>query len=393
MPRCHLTKEFVEEVKNTPVTKRTMFLDTELKTLVLEMRPVCKGTWYFRERGADGKFTMQRLGPLQKMSLYQARLKGWELQKKLNANGNGSDPLFPQGADLCLEHFIYEYYLPYVQTRKRSWKSELGMLRRYVLPILGDMSMKDVTSLDLFHWQDILRQKGLAATTCNRSLFLIKYIFNSAQRWGHIPESPARDVSSLPEEDFRERYLSNEEARRLLEVLNTETNISAAHVIRLLLFTGARKSEILSARWENVNMERRMLTVPLSKSGRARHIPLSDAALQIFKELPRDSEWVFPSNRTKHHMTSVFSVWNKVRRKAGLEDVRMHDLRHSFASFLINSGCSLYEVQRILGHHDPKVTTRYAHLTQDSLLKAANIVADKIGIYQHKKTYRQKPCH
>lgn len=92
-------------------------------------------------------------------------------------------------------------------------------------------------------------------------------------------------------------------------------------------------------------------------------------------------------------MTSVFSVWNKVRRKAGLEDVRMHDLRHSFASFLINSGCSLYEVQRILGHHDPKVTTRYAHLTQDSLLKAANIVADKIGIYQHKKTYRQKPCH
>ncbi|MBQ8744113.1 MAG: site-specific integrase, partial [Mailhella sp.] len=214
----------------------------------------------------------------------------------------------------------------------------------------------------------------------------------SAQRWGHIPESPARDVSSLPEEDFRERYLSNEEARRLLEVLNTETNISAAHVIRLLLFTGARKSEILSARWENVNMERRMLTVPLSKSGRARHIPLSDAALQIFKELPRDSEWVFPSNRTKHHMTSVFSVWNKVRRKAGLEDVRMHDLRHSFASFLINSGCSLYEVQRILGHHDPKVTTRYAHLTQDSLLKAANIVADKIGICQSKKPYRRNEC-
>jgi len=324
--------------------------------------------------------------------VYQARLKGWELQKRQKAHGNNTDQRPLQGAELSLEQFIYEYYLPYVQTRKRSWKSELGMLRRYILPFMGDMRMKDVTRLDFFRWQDFMRDKGLAATTCNRSLFLLKYIFNNAHRWGHLPSSPARDVSSLPEEDFRERYLNDEEARRLLNVLNTEENRLAAHVIRLLLFTGARKSEILSARWENVDMERRVLTVPLSKSGRARHIPLSDAALMIFKAIPRDSEWVFPSNKTGNHMKSVFKVWDRVRKRAGLQDVRMHDLRHSFASFLVNSGCSLYEVQKILGHHDPKVTTRYAHLAQDSLLKAANLVADKIGVHLHKKSYRQNFC-
>ena len=183
----------------------------------------------------------------------------------------------------------------------------------------------------------------------------------------------------MPEKEFRERYLSEDEARRLLEVLKEEKDQQTAHVIRLLLFTGARKSEILAARWESVDLVRRILTVPLSKSGKARHIPLSDAALQVLADLPRRSEWLFPSPRTAGHITSVFTVWDRVRTEAGLKDVRLHDLRHSFASFLVNDGCTLYEVQKILGHHDPKVTTRYAHLAQDSLLRAANTVGRRLG--------------
>ena len=139
-------------------------------------------------------------------------------------------------------------------------------------------------------------------------------------------------------------------------------------------------------------MERRILTVPLSKSGKARHIPLSDTALQVLADIPRRSEWLFPSARTKGHITSVFQTWDRVRTRAGLKDVRLHDLRHSFASFLVNSGCSLYEVQKILGHHNPKVTTRYAHLAQDSLLRAANIVSRKIGTRKNEKTFPQNSC-
>jgi len=114
-----------------------------------------------------------------------------------------------------------------------------------------------------------LHDKGLSPATCNRVLFLVKYVFNCARRWGFIAESPARDVQALPEKEFRERYLSEEEARRLLNVLNAEKDQQSANVVRLLLFTGARKSEILAARWENVDVERRILTVPLSKSGKA----------------------------------------------------------------------------------------------------------------------------
>ena len=125
-------------------------------------------------------------------------------------------------------------------------------------------------------------------------------------------------------------------------------------------------------------MERRILTVPLSKSGKSRHIPLSDAALEVLREIPCTSGWLFPSSRTGKAISSVFRAWDRVRRNAGLEDVRLHDLRHSFASFLVNSGCTLYEVQKILGHHNPKVTMRYAHLAQESLLRAVNMVGENL---------------
>jgi len=131
--------------------------------------------------------------------------------------------------------------------------------------------------------------------------------------------------------------------------------------------------------------------VPLSKSGKARHIPLSDAALQVLAEIPHKAEWLFPSSRTESHLSTIYAAWDRVRERAGIKDVRLHDLRHSFASFLVNSGCSLYEVQKILGHQNPKVTTRYAHLAQDSLLRAANIVGEKLGEKGEKRHRSRKP--
>ena len=245
--------------------------------------------------------------------------------------------------------------------------------------MFSETKLEAITRFALSQWLEGLRDKGLSPATCNRALFLVKYVFNCARRWGFITESPARDVQALSEKEFRERYLSEEEARRLLNALDTEKDRQAAHVVKLLLFTGARKSEILAARWENIDMKRRLLTVPLSKSGKARHIPLSDAALQVLAEIPHKSEWLFPSSRTGSHISTIYAVWDRVREQVGLKDVRLHDLRHSFASFLVNSGCSLYEVQKILGHQNPKVTTRYAHLTQDSLLRAANLIGYKLG--------------
>ncbi len=126
-----------------------------------------------------------------------------------------------------------------------------------------------------------------------------------------------------------------------------------------------------------------MLTVPAarSKSKKPRHIPLSDAAVELLQALPRqdDIPWVFFNPKTKKPPVSIFYAWDSIRKKVGLEEVRLHDLRHSYASFLVNAGRSLYEVQKLLGHHDPKVTMRYAHLSPQAMLEAVNIVGNVVG--------------
>jgi len=379
MPRCHLTLSFVKHLQTERPAKRTMYMDMDFRTLLLEVRPTGTGTWYFRYK-ESGKFTLFKIGTLEDVSVLEAKAKAFELQRTVLRNGDVlAKPYELQVQRMTFSAFIHEHYTPHAKSRKRSWKAEQGILRRDILPALGEMRLDSITRFTLIRWQEGMLGKGLAASTCNRALFLLKYAFNCARRWGFIAESPARDVQALPEKEFRERYLSEEEARRLLDELDAEKDQQAAHVIRLLLFTGARKSEILTARWENVDVGRGILTVPLSKSGKARHIPLSDAALNVLANIPRSSEWLFPSPKTAGHMTSIFKAWDRVRTKAMLKDVRLHDLRHSFASFLVNDGCSLYEVQKILGHHDPRVTTRYAHLAQDSLLRAANVVGKRLG--------------
>jgi integrase len=167
-----------------------------------------------------------------------------------------------------------------------------------------------------------------------------------------------------------------------MAALDASSQAQVAQVIRLLLYTGARKREILDCRWEEIDLNRQLLTVPAtrSKSKKPRLIPLSDAAIELLQSLPRppDMPWVFFNPRTGKPPVSIFYAWDTIRRRAQLSDLRLHDLRHSYASFLINAGRTLYEVQRLLGHHDPKVTMRYAHLSPQSMRDAVNLVGNLV---------------
>jgi len=149
-----------------------------------------------------------------------------------------------------------------------------------------------------------------------------------------------------------------------------------ADLITFLILTGARKSEASQARWENINLQTGVWTVPLSKSGKPRYIPLSQAAIELLeKRRVNGNEYVFPSPKTGRPLIHLYYPWDKIRKQAGISDVRIHDLRHNFASLLVNHGRSLYEVQKLLGHADISTTQRYAHLSQDTLKDATEIVS------------------
>jgi integrase len=257
-------------------------------------------------------------------------------------------------------------------------------LRQYnLIPPFGEFKMNRITRSDVVSFHHSVKEKGYAAGTCNRILVIMKYIFNCAIRWDIMPpkSNPCVGVEMFEDHGARERYLTQEEVKRLFEELDRSRHVQVANVIKLLLYTGARKREILDARWDCIDFSRRILTVPISKSGKPRYIALSDAAITLLKSLPRqeDIPWVFFNPKTKKPPVSIFCAWNTLRKKAGIPEVRLHDLRHSFASFLVNSGRSLYEVQKLLGHYDPKVTMRYAHLSPGALIDAVNVVGNVVG--------------
>lgn len=384
MPRCLFTQKFMEFLNyQDPPRKYIHYHDEDIAGFILEYRHSRKGTWYFKYRDMENKTRLCRIGTLATMPLSEARVRAHVLQQLAE---KGGDPKINEATSVgvrTLEEFVWEQYLPYAKMKKRSWELDQRILRLHVLPIFGQRKLDQIRHIEIIAWQRDLKNKGLATGSCNRMLTVLKAVFNAAVRWGILSadKNASTGVTLFMETATRERYLSPEEARKLLQALVACRNHLSAQAIQLLLFTGARKSEILTAQWKHVDMERRFLTIPLSKSGKIRRIPLSDAAVAVLQSIPRhgDVDWIFFNPTTGSHLNSVFTLWKRIRTTLGLKDFRLHDLRHSFASFLVNSGRSLYEVQTCLGHQSPRMTMRYAHLAPQSLISAANTVEAAIG--------------
>lgn len=394
MPRCCITKYLVDSLGAQERTRKIVhYYDAEVEGFMLEDRGQRRATWYFRYRNAIGRWRYYRIGSLDAVSLTEARTKACTLLELIRDGVDIHNDVHVLQEAMTFEAFVNEHYLPHARVKKRSWDFDKRILRLHILPRFGRCRLDKIRRGDVLTWQGELHTKGLAPSSCNRVFVLFKTVINCAIQWGVLSQDdePCSGVRPFAVKGTKERYLTPDEARRLLLALEACPKKRSAQAIQLLLFTGARKSEILAARWEHVDLTRRQLTVPLSKSGKARHVPLSDAAVNVLENMPRgESPWLFPRPSGKGHVASVFTLWSRLRDELGLNDVRLHDLRHSFASFLVNAGRSLYEVQRCLGHSDPKVTMRYAHLAQHSLVQAANTVVQAVQDAQNEQHVAEK---
>ena len=170
--------------------------------------------------------------------------------------------------------------------------------------------------------------------------------------------------------------MSQDELRRLSEAIKKSENPMLEPIISMLILTGARKSEVLNARWEDFDLNRRLWRISYTKTGKSRTIPLSESAQAVLERIPKieNCPYVFVNPDTGKPFNAIYNSWNTARKRAGLEDLRIHDLRHSFASFLINGGRTIYEVGELLGHTQVKTTMRYAHLANETLMEAVNTV-------------------
>ena len=383
MPMIQLSSGFLDKVLCPTGKAKVDYFDLSCRGLMVEVRPTGRKVFYFRYTDFRGVQRQIKLANTDDLSLDQARKKVASIRNQIAL---GQDPFalkteakkVPTFAD-----FIADQYMPYVKSYKRSWDTDVSLLKNHLLPRFGKRYMDEITRQDIVKMHADRKASGAAAGSANRLLIMMRYIFNLALKWevAGIKANPCKGVPLLEENNKMERYLSVEEAQRLYENVCQSENTMLKYIVPMLILTGARKREVLDAKWQNFDLGRKAWRIPISKSGKARHVPLSDGALALLATMPRtmDCKWAFANPETGKPYVSIFYAWNTARKKAGLADVRMHDLRHSFASLLINSGRTLYEVQHILGHTQVKTTQRYAHLSQDTLLAAANAATVAVG--------------
>jgi len=242
--------------------------------------------------------------------------------------------------------------------------------------------MSDITRYAVIQLHTQQLEKGFKPGSANKLPIFLCAAFNLAIKWQitGVINNPASNCDLFPENNKIERYLTQSEAKRLMTVVEVSDNKSLKYIVMFLLLTGARRNECLHAEWDHFDFKAMTWTIPLSKSGKPHHVPITDSLLSLLQSVPRkaDSAYVFPNMKTGKPYVSIYHSWDTARKQAGLADVRLHDIRHTFASTLVNSGRSLYEVQHLLGHHNIAVTQRYAHLSNDSLMAAASCASSLV---------------
>lgn len=374
-----LTESFIAHSLQCSVgKKREEMCDSLVPGLFIEVRATSsgKGTYYFRYKDDNGKTCTQKIGRTIDVTLAEARNQAKGLRADIALGANPRAEALARKAVLTFDTFFNDHYLPYVKPRKRSWDRDEELYRLRIKAMFGAKRLNQVSRLQIQNFHSGLMEEGLAAATANHHAKLIRHMLNLAVEWQMLDTNPASRIHMFEEDNKQERYMNDVQLGNLLEVLRTDSCRSVCLITMFLLATGCRLGEVLSATWSQVDKDKRVFRVLASnsKSKRMRPVPLNDTALEVLNQLDTEGtyEHLFINKKTEKPYVNIAKVWEKLRAKAGLPHLRLHDLRHQAASNLINSGSSLYIVQQILGHSDPSVTQRYAHLSMKTLNEASD---------------------
>jgi integrase/DNA-binding XRE family transcriptional regulator len=394
------TKKTIEALEANG--KRQIFFDGDLPGFVLRIGASGKKTFYYvyragKGRGADKKWLM--LGAFPSMTVEQARQKYKDMAAVVQQGGDPSQEVREEKAAILMKDALEQFACEHVAKLKpKTVDFYTGIIRVHLGPQFGRLRAKDINYSEIAKFHTSKKNTPYIA---NRCIAVLSVFLNWCELHGYREKlsNPCKQIRLYKEKkrmDFMEEetlavlsdMLAKMEAtwyarkrtggrRERNQPVDAITQHSAA-ALRLLMFTGARKSEILSLKWSYINFELGIAKLPDSKTD-FKVLQLTAPALAILESLPRVSEWVFPSDSSTGHMMDVKGAWQALCRQAGIAGWRIHDFRHAFASIMVNSGASLPIIGKILGHTQPGTTQRYAHLQQNPAKQAAEEAAAKLA--------------
>ena len=402
--KISFTKKVLDKLPLPPVGKRVDYFDTTTNHLTLRVSHV--GTKAFvLYRKIDGIAERLTLGRYPTMTIDQARRMVAQHNGSIAVGQNPAEEKRSMRQESTLGEVFARYMVEYAKPRKKSWEideqrynvhlvhwqnKKLGLIKKqHVQNLLTHIAenQRFIEGVDKLGRRKVKKVGGKGAS--NQILRLLRKVFNQAIDWGWEGDNPCTRIKEYKSQS-RDRFLEGDELPKFFEALGEEPNTTARDYILASLLTGARRTNVLEMRWDQINLERREWLIPETKNGESQRLPLISAMLTLLKDRKAEadgSEWVFPSHGSTGHLTNPDKTWKRVLARAGIDDVRgtwLHDLRRSMGSWQANTGASLSVIGKSLNHKNINTTATYARLAMDpvreSMEKAASAMFEAGGV-------------
>ena len=372
-----------------PETGNKVYFDTLLAGFGLRVTANDARSFVLDYRArADRRQRRFTIGNIETWSAASARERARKLKREVDAGNDPLGELEQERAAPTINELADRYITEHLPRKRPRSRLEDERLLPIIRAALGREKVAAVTytHIDRLH-RTVTEERG--PFRANRVLALLSKMFSLAIKWRMRPDHPVVGVERNPEPK-RERFLSRPELDRLLDALVAEEDAQAANVIRLLLLTGARSAEALGAEWDQIDLSEGLWIKPhtMTKQAEEHRLPLSDEAVALLSSIretaPAKARYVFPGATPFKPRHSIRHAWDRVRQAADLGDMRIHDLRHSHASFLVNAGFSLPVIGGLLGHKTPSTTQRYAHLSDETMRAATKSIGTVVSMRRAK---------
>lgn len=373
--RVNFTTKTLEAI-TPPIKGRNYYYDTKEDKLVLDVTAGGSKTFYVYQR-INGKPERMKIGKFPVFSVENARKKAQSLK---GAIANGKNPQADRRklrAELTLKELFDQFMDRYSRVHKKSWQYDEREIPKFLLHWftrkISNIRKDEVRKLH----EDIYQKSGLYQA--NRILERLRTMYNKAIEWGWEGENPTIGIKKYKEKS-RDRFIQPDEMQRFIIALEQEENLVARDFFKMALFTGARKTNVLMMRWEDIDFTSEVWRIPETKNGDPLRLPLSAFALKVLKDrraqCPEDCEWVFPSSGEGGFYNDPKKAWARILERAEIGDLRIHDLRRTLGSYQAAGGANSYIIGSSLGHKSPQSTAIYARLNLDPVRASVELATE-----------------